>query len=80
MIVYGKTPSINRAGHSSVANRLGVHFEAGSVFDWDGYAWQVLNDGAERLTIKCLESRSGKQAIAELLSEKPGPIQPKSGS
>lgn len=48
---------------------LGLTIEAGLAFDWDGSTWQILNDGTERLTIKRLNGRAGKDAIAELTRE-----------
>lgn len=48
------------------AVELGLRIEAGSVFDWDGACWQVLNDGSEQLTLKRLASHGHREAIAEL--------------
>lgn len=50
----------------SKAIELGLRIEAGSLFDWDGSAWQILNDGTEQLTIKRLKDGSRAEAIAEL--------------
>lgn len=48
------------------AHALGIRFEPGAVFDWDGSAWKILNDGDERLTIKRLADGANKGAIADL--------------
>lgn len=53
----------------SQSAELGLRIEVGVVFDWDGSAWQVLNDGAERLTIKRLKADGHDEAIAELSRE-----------
>lgn len=53
----------------SKAVELGVRIEAGAVFDWDGAPWQVLNDGAEQLTLKRLATQGHREAIAELTRE-----------
>lgn len=51
---------------SSRGGDLVTQIEAGSLFNWDGAAWQVLNDGTERLTIKRLEANGISGALAEL--------------
>lgn len=48
------------------AIEIGLRIEAGSVFEWDGVPWQVLNDGAERLTLKRLATHDQHEAIGEL--------------
>jgi putative transposase len=45
---------------------LGLRIAAGLAFDWDGSAWQILNDGAELLMIKRLQRDGHEEAIAEL--------------
>lgn len=59
-------PAETSHGHAA---DLGLRIDAGSLFNWDGSSWQVLNDGAERLTIKRLAHNGIKGALAELSRE-----------
>jgi putative transposase len=55
-----------RTSRGQAVAALGLRIEVGVIFDWDGSAWQVLNDGTERLTIKRLKADGLDDAIAEL--------------
>lgn len=57
---------VNTRAPRTQATPLGLGIEPGAVFDWDGSPWQVLNDGADLVTIKRLKRDGKKEVVAEL--------------